>query len=85
MCDLTRTGPLVTRRRSNVFLTGSSWPSQLLAKVGSGRAALGEESREDWVNEGSENDLSATCLGKCHPQDQDELECVVEGYGQFSN
>lgn len=53
------------------------------AKVGSGRPALGEESREYWMNEGSEDDLGATCLGKCHPQDEDELECVVEGYSNL--
>ena len=32
----------------------------LRAKVGSSRAALGKEAREDWLDEGTEDDLSAT-------------------------
>lgn len=51
----------------------------LRAKVGSGRTALGEEAGEDRLDEGTEDDLGTTGLRKSHPQDEDELEGVVEG------
>jgi len=34
---------------------------------------------EDGLEEGSEDDLGASGLGKSHPKDKDELEGVVEG------
>ena len=34
----------------------------LRAKVGRSRAALGEEAGEDWLNEGTEDDLGATIV-----------------------
>jgi len=50
----------------------------LCAKFRRGRAALGEEAREDGLNEGAKHDLSTTGLGKRHPEDEDEFEGVVE-------
>ena len=68
----------------------------LSAEVGGSGASLGEVAREDGLEERAENHLSttATCklkfyaharenlrsLGKGHPEDEDELEGVVEGY-----
>ncbi len=37
-----------------------------------------EEASEDWLKERSENDLSTVGDWEGHPQDQDELENVVE-------
>lgn len=51
----------------------------LRAKVGSSRAALGEKAGEDRLDEGAEDDLGATGLRESHPQDENELEGVVEG------
>jgi hypothetical protein len=48
------------------------------AKIGRGGSTLREEAGEDWLDEGSEYDLGAACLGKSHPQDKDEFEGVVE-------
>jgi len=42
-------------------------------------ATLAEESREDWLDERPEDDLGPIGHGKSHPQNQDELEHVVEG------
>ncbi len=52
----------------------------LCAEVGRGGSCLGEESRENWLDEGAEQDLSASSLGKRHPEDKDEFEGVVECY-----
>jgi len=41
--------------------------------------ALVEEATEERVEEGVEDDLGTASLGKGHPQDEDELEGVVEG------
>jgi len=41
-------------------------------------AAL-EEAGEEWVEEGAEDNLGAVGDGEGHPQDQNELEDVVEG------
>lgn len=49
------------------------------AEVGGSGARLGEVAGEDWLDEGAEDDLSAGGLGKRHPEDEDELEGVVEG------
>ena len=37
-----------------------------------------EEAGEEWLNDGSEDDLGTTGLGKGHPQDEDEFEHIVE-------
>lgn len=50
----------------------------LAAEVGSSGTGLGEESGEDRLDNGSEDDLSAIGHGKSHPEDKDELEYVVE-------
>ena len=70
---------------SNHRLVVQSCPSLVLrsgigfrTQITCGGSALGEEAREDWLNEGPENDLGATCLRESHPQDEDELEGVVE-------
>jgi len=47
-------------------------------EVGGGGAGLGEEAAKEWLDEGVEDDLGATSLGKSHPEDEDELEGVVE-------
>jgi hypothetical protein len=47
--------------------------------------ALREEAGEDWLNEGSEHDLSAIGLRESHPQDKDEFECVIESYDGLAN
>lgn len=49
-------------------------------QIGGGAASLGEEAGEDGLDEGAEDNLSAVCDGKSHPEDQDELEGVVERY-----
>jgi hypothetical protein len=52
----------------------------LVTDICSGAAALGEEARENGVDEGSEDDLCTVGDRERHPQDEDELEDVVEGY-----
>jgi len=39
---------------------------------------LGEEAREDGLDEGVKQDLGAICHGKSHPENEDEFEDVVE-------
>jgi len=51
----------------------------LCAELGSSGARVIEVAGEDWVKEGAEDELRAAGLGKSHPEDQDELEGVVEG------
>ena len=46
--------------------------------AGGGSLAL-EKAGKEWVEERSEDNLSAVGDGKGHPQDKDELEDVVEG------
>lgn len=48
------------------------------SKVGGGRSGGREESSENWLNDGSEDDLSTVGGGESHPEDKDELEDVVE-------
>jgi len=48
------------------------------AEVGRGGASLGEVAREDWLDEGAEDDLGSSSLREGHPEDEDELEGVVE-------
>jgi len=50
----------------------------LASEVGSGGAGFVEESRKDWLDEGSEDDLSAIGHRKSHPEDEDKLKGVVE-------
>jgi hypothetical protein len=52
----------------------------LASEVGSSATRLTEEAGEDWLEERSEDNLSAIGDGKGHPEDQHELEGVVEGY-----
>jgi len=47
--------------------------------AGGGTLALLKEARENWLEERAEDNLSAVGHGQGHPQDQDELEDVVEG------
>jgi len=49
------------------------------AEVRGGRAGLGKITGEDGLEEGAEDDLGTTSLGKGHPEDEDKLEGVVEG------
>ena len=49
-----------------------------ITRGGGGRAATLEEAGEDWLEDRSEDDLGTVGDGKGHPQDQDELEDVVE-------
>lgn len=56
----------------------------LRAKIGSSRAGLREEAREDWLKERAEDKLSAASLWKGHPEDEDELEDVVKGWYRVS-
>jgi len=49
------------------------------AEVGGGRAALGEEAGENWLDEGAEDNLSTTGRGETHPENENEFEGVVEG------
>jgi hypothetical protein len=48
------------------------------AKISGSGSTLGEKAGEDWLDEGSEDDLGPTCLRESHPQDEDEFESVVE-------
>src|ERR1700733_15125860 len=48
------------------------------SEISSGGAGLREEAREDRLDKGPEQDLSARCLRKGHPEHEDELEGVVE-------
>lgn len=50
----------------------------LASNIGGGATSLAEEARKDRVDDGSEDDLGAIGRGEGHPQDQDELEDVVE-------
>jgi len=53
---------------------------RLCSKVSSGSAGVGEESGENWLNDGSEDNLSAAGHWESHPQDEDELEDIVKCY-----
>lgn len=52
----------------------------LRSEVSGGAAGLAEESGEDWLNDGSEHDLSAVGHWESHPENKHELEDVVECY-----
>jgi len=56
---------------------------RLLGLVGGGLevvggGAAGKVAGEDWLKEGAEDDLRASSLWESHPEDEDELEGVVE-------
>jgi hypothetical protein len=51
----------------------------LATQVGSGAARFVEEAGKDGLDKGSEDELSAVGHWKRHPEDQDELEGIVEG------
>ena len=50
----------------------------LTPKVGRCSPRLGEETGEDRLDQGAENNLCAICHWERHPEDEDELEDVVE-------
>jgi hypothetical protein len=50
----------------------------LRAEVGGWRAALGEEAGEDRCDEAMESNLGAVGLREREPEDEDELESIVE-------
>jgi len=50
----------------------------LRSEISRCRAGAGEEPSEDWLDDGSEDDLGAIGHWKSHPQDEDELEDIVE-------
>lgn len=52
---------------------------RLASNVGSSAAGAAEEAGESWLKDGSEDDLGTVGDREGHPQDQDELEDVVEG------
>jgi hypothetical protein len=66
------------RRSSSIRLLAFRRGVDLAAEVGSSRAGLREEAGEDWLNERSEDDLGAVGHWEGHPEDQNELEDVVE-------
>jgi len=51
----------------------------LASKIGGGTAGLAEEAGEDRLNERSKDDLGSVGDWESHPEDQDELEHIVEG------
>lgn len=59
-------------------LLGLSNRISLGSEVSSGSSAGREESSEDWLDDRSEDDLSAVGDWKSHPENKDELEDVVE-------
>jgi len=48
------------------------------AEVGSGSTGSGEVLGEDWLDERAEDKLGTTSSWESEPEDNDELECVVE-------
>jgi len=52
---------------------------RLASDICGGATSLAKEAREDGLEDGSEDDLGAIGHWKRHPQNQDELENVVEG------
>ena len=51
---------------------------RLRSEVSRGGAGAGEESSKNWLNDGSEHDLSPVGHWEGHPEDEDKLEDVVE-------
>jgi len=51
----------------------------LRTEFGGSGTGLREEARENWLNEGTEDDLGTAGLRERHPKDENELEGVVEG------
>jgi hypothetical protein len=49
------------------------------AEVSGGRSGLGEVTAEHGLEERSEDEVGAAEHGQCEPQEEDELESVVEG------
>ena len=56
----------------------------LAAEIGCSGTRFGEESGEDRLEDGSEDALTAIGHGKCHPEDEDEFESVVERWWTVS-
>lgn len=62
-----------------ICLLGLESGISLASNIGRSAAGLAEEAGENWLNEGSEDDLGAVGDWEGHPKDQNELEHVVEG------
>lgn len=55
------------------------------SQVGRSSASRREKSGEDRLDEGAEDNLGAVGDGEGHPENEDELEGVVERYPRVSN
>lgn len=66
------------RRLSSMSLLAFKGSIGLAPKVGRCSPRLGEETGEDRLDQGAENNLCAICHWERHPEDEDELEDVVE-------
>jgi hypothetical protein len=75
MAQITKSGTLVGASSNLLLRLGCV---RLGSEISGGGTGLGEEAREDGMDKGSEEDLSTRCLRKSHPEDEDELEGVVE-------
>ena len=75
MAQITKSGTLAGASSNLLLRLGCV---RLGSEISGGGAGLGEEAREDRMDKGSEEDLSTRCLRKSHPEDEDELEGVVE-------
>lgn len=51
----------------------------LAPKIRGCRSRLREEAGEDRLDQGAEDNLGAVCHWEGHPEDEDELEDIVEG------
>ena len=51
----------------------------LASEVSGSAASRAEKAREDWLDDRSEDDTGAVGDRESHPEDEDELEGVVEG------
>jgi len=66
------------RRFSSMSLLAFRSRVGLGSKVGSCSSRLGEEAGEDWLDDGAEDKLGTVGHWESHPEDEDELEDVVE-------
>jgi len=82
-----RKRPSIRSRRSKKQIVMQSWSLAVMRlldllslslEVLRGGGGGSEVAGEDGLEEGSEDDLGASGLGKSHPEDEDELEGVVE-------
>jgi hypothetical protein len=56
----------------------------LAPEIRGGGSGLREETCEDWLNQGAEDNLGAVRHWEGHPEDQDKFEDVVECYRNVS-